>query len=59
MMQKDQNLRFSESLRVDRTGSVFIVVAQLRQCLGCDRLMTREAAAQHSPMICYPRGNVN
>ncbi len=53
-MQRGQDYGSSEPSRLDRVGSVFVVTGQLRTCLGCGRLLTREAAAQHCPAACSP-----
>ena len=39
----------------DRVGKVFIVVGQdVRRCLVCDGLFTRQAAAEHATTVCHP-----
>ena len=53
-MQHEQHCGWRVPPRLDRVGSVFVVAGQLRKCLGCGRLLTREAAAQHCPAVCSP-----
>ena len=53
-MQRGQHYGSNEPSPLDRVGSVFVVTGQLRKCLGCGRLLTREAAAQHCPAACSP-----
>lgn len=39
----------------DQIGKVFKVVSQdMRQCLICDQLFTRQASAEHADVVCYP-----
>ena len=39
----------------ERVGKVFLVVADdMRQCLICDRVFSRQASFEHSTSICYP-----
>ena len=39
----------------DRIGKVFLVINQdLRQCLICDGVFPREAAAEHAGTVCFP-----
>jgi hypothetical protein len=53
-MQHGQHYGSRVPSRVDRVGSVFVVTGELRKCLGCGRLLTRQAAAQHGPAACSP-----
>jgi hypothetical protein len=53
-MQQGLLYGLSVPSRLDRVGSVFVVTGELRKCLGCGRLLTREAAAQHCPAACSP-----
>ncbi len=39
----------------DQIGKVFLVVGQdVRQCLICDGVFTRQAASEHSTVLCMP-----
>ena len=39
----------------EQVGKVFLALANdLRQCLVCDRLFTREAGAKHAGATCFP-----
>jgi len=39
----------------DQIGKVFFAVGRdVRQCLVCGELFTREAAAEHAAVDCYP-----
>jgi hypothetical protein len=43
------------STHADRIGKVFYVINQnLRQCLICDGVFPREAAAEHAGTLCFP-----
>jgi len=43
------------SVRSDRIGKVFCVLDRdMRQCLICDGLFTRQAAPLHSVTACFP-----
>lgn len=40
----------------EQVGKVFLALAKdLRQCLVCDGLFTREAAAKHAGTTCFPK----
>jgi hypothetical protein len=46
----------ASSVRLDQTGKAFMVLCQgMRQCLVCDEIFTRQAAAAHAVTVCYPR----
>ena len=39
----------------DKVGKVFVVMAGgMRQCLVCDRILTRQASAEHARVECRP-----
>jgi hypothetical protein len=43
------------STNSEQVGKVFLALAtDLRQCLVCDGLFTREAGAKHAITLCYP-----
>jgi hypothetical protein len=43
------------SAHADRIGKVFYVINHdLRQCLICDGVFSREAAAEHAGTVCLP-----
>jgi hypothetical protein len=42
------------STNSEQIGKVFIVTHGVRQCLICDGLFTREAAAKHASTPCCP-----
>jgi hypothetical protein len=45
----------ASSVRLDQTGKAFMVLCQgMRQCLVCDKIFTRQAAAAHAGTVCYP-----
>jgi hypothetical protein len=40
----------------EQVGKVFLALAKdLRQCLVCDGLFTREAGAKHAGATCFPK----
>ena len=41
--------------RTEVVGKLFVVVNGMRRCLICDRVFTREAAAEHAGITCFPR----
>jgi len=57
--QNEQGRPLVGSSKPDRTGKVFVVEGTLRKCLGCERLMTRAAAARHATTVCRPKNLVN
>jgi len=39
----------------DRVGKPFLVTEQdMRKCLVCEQLFTRQEAPRHSRVVCYP-----
>jgi hypothetical protein len=43
------------STNSEQVGKVFLALAKdLRQCLVCDELFTREAGAKHAGTTCFP-----
>jgi len=41
--------------RSDQIGKVFLVVGQdVRKCLVCEQLFTRQASAEHAKVVCDP-----
>ncbi len=54
-MTADENIERDASPRSDRIGKVFIVLSQdLRQCLICGGIFTRQAASEHATVLCMP-----
>jgi hypothetical protein len=39
---------------MDRVGKVFTAYPPLRQCLACEQLFSREGAAEHARVPCFP-----
>jgi hypothetical protein len=55
MTADDKTRRGAESTRADQIGKVFLVVGQnVRKCLVCEQLFTRQASAEHAKVLCYP-----
>jgi hypothetical protein len=55
MNADEQTRRETDSRRSDRVGKVFIVVGQdVRKCLICEHLYTRQAASEHAKAACHP-----
>ena len=53
----DKTRRGADSIRSDRVGKVFIVIGQdVRMCLICDAMFTRQAAADHAGSVCRESG---
>jgi hypothetical protein len=47
--------RGANSTRTDQIGKVFLVVGQdVRKCLVCEQLFTRQASAEHAKVVCDP-----
>jgi hypothetical protein len=38
----------------DQSGKVFRVEQGMRRCMVCDQLFTRDSAAQHANVACWP-----
>ena len=56
MTTNDQGNRGAAVISADQIGKVFIVVGQdMRQCLICDGVFTRQSAAEHAKVACYPQ----
>jgi hypothetical protein len=54
-MAQTQQSSPSASTSDDRIGKPFLVVAgNIRKCLVCEELFTREQAPRHSRVVCYP-----
>ena len=55
-MTADKQTQSGEgSTRTDQIGKVFICVGKnVRQCLVCEQLFTRRAAAGHANVACHP-----
>ncbi len=52
-MIKDSKAHCREGIVRDQIGKVFMALGQdLRQCLMCDGVFTRQAASKHSTMPC-------
>lgn len=55
MNADEQTRRETGSPRSDRVGKVFIVVSRdVRKCLICEQLFTRQAASEHAKAACHP-----
>jgi hypothetical protein len=39
----------------DQSGKVFRVEQGMRRCMVCEELFTRQAAAEHATLACWPR----
>ena len=53
MIRYSKDCRIAGSVLSDRIGKVFIVVSQdLRKCLICEQVFTRQAASEHSTVPC-------
>jgi len=49
------NNQTSAAITSDRIGKVFMVVGQdVRRCLICEEMFTRQAAAEHTNLVCSP-----
>jgi hypothetical protein len=56
MTINDQNSRGAAATSADQIGKVFIALAQdVRKCLICDGMFTRQGAAEHSDTVCHSR----
>jgi len=54
MTADETTRRETRSVRSDRVGKVFIVVGQnLRQCLVCEGVFTRQASREHAEVACH------
>jgi hypothetical protein len=59
MNADEQTQREMRSVRIDSVGKVFIVVGQnLRQCLVCEGVFTRQASREHAEVPCHWVQNV-
>jgi hypothetical protein len=55
MTTNDQGSRGAASTTAGQIGKVFVVVGQdVRQCLICDGVFTRQRASEHSTTLCMP-----
>jgi len=55
-MDEIQQNRPSALAPDDRIGKPFLVMAgNIRKCLVCDELFTRQEAPRHSRVVCYPQ----
>jgi hypothetical protein len=55
MTAGEKTQRGAGSMRTDQIGKAFIVVGQdVRQCLICEGVFTRQASAEHAKLACYP-----
>lgn len=53
MNTDEQTQRETGSIRTDQIGKVFIVVGQdVRRCLICEGVFTRQAASEHAGVVC-------
>ena len=53
-MTADKTTRIgADSARTDQMGKVFLVVGRnVRKCLVCEKLFTRQAASEHGNVLC-------
>lgn len=55
MVADEKTQRDVGSTRSDQTGKLFLVVGQdVRRCLVCEQLFTRQASAEHAKVACSP-----
>jgi hypothetical protein len=55
MTADDKTRRGADSTGTDQIGKVFLVVGQdVRKCLVCEQLFTRQASAEHANVVCDP-----
>lgn len=55
MIQDGASERFIAPAKDEKVAKIFIVLADdVRQCLICDRMFSRNESFQHSKTICYP-----
>lgn len=58
MTADDKTRRDAGSIHIDQIGKVFAVVGQdVRQCLICDCVFTRQEASAHANVMCMPDAN--
>jgi hypothetical protein len=41
----------------DKIGKIYIEYPPLRQCLACEQLFSRERAAEHARVPCFPQAD--
>jgi hypothetical protein len=47
-----------QSRRTDQIGKIFVTLSQdMRQCLICDSVFTKQGAAEHADVYCRPVGD--
>jgi len=55
-MTATEKARQDTAAGIDRVGKVFTVLpGHMRRCLVCERIFTRQAAANHAVALCMPR----
>lgn len=55
MVQDGASDSFIAPANDEKVAKIFIVIADdVRQCLICDRMFSRNESFQHSKTICYP-----
>jgi hypothetical protein len=55
-MGESQQTKPTGAIADDRIGKPFLVMAgNIRRCLVCEQLFTRQEAAAHATVACYPR----
>lgn len=58
MTAEEKNRRDACSAHTDQIGKVFIVLGQdVRQCMICDAVFTRQASAEHAEVSCFCQSN--
>jgi len=54
-MSESQQTKVTAPVADDRIGKPFLVMAgNIRKCLVCEELFTREVAPRHNRVVCYP-----
>ena len=54
MTTGDQFSRGAAGTSTDRVGKVFVALAHdMRKCLICDGVFTRQGAAEHAGVVCH------
>jgi hypothetical protein len=55
MTTDEKTRRVAGSTCTDQTGKVFLVIGQdVRKCLVCEGVFTRQAASEHAKAVCLP-----
>lgn len=55
MIPSNKGLLFPVAFDDEKVAKVFVVVGEdMRKCLTCDQLFTRQQSCEHSKVTCYP-----